>query len=199
MGSSLKKKLKNPAFRMNLKQFLMTVNVTMPDELIQFIMDWKENIRRSPYSNCSYYDNTKTWDSFVDGGTRVSNHWNFFSQGKTHCITKQPVENDVAWYVGIYDEKADTYDIVKTYPVLDRKRSELVSSKMAEAKELCKPSAEFIEAGRRFKRAVKEGIVYASVDGEKVRVLGHSHKGRQPFIVFERDGKMTKTFKFEIL
>lgn len=77
----------------------------MPDELLEYIYSW-DKIKKSPYANTSYYNDNKSWNSFIDGAIRVSDHWNFIAQGNIHCLTKQKdIKNNKYWYVGVYDEK----------------------------------------------------------------------------------------------
>jgi hypothetical protein len=95
---------------------------TMPGELIRRMKHW-DIIRPSPYNkkNCwSFYNSDKIdWNFKPEGSLRVSNHWNFTTHGKKHCITNIPVPNKlwieakyhkgVYHVIGIYDMKQDSF------------------------------------------------------------------------------------------
>lgn len=116
--SKFSKKLRRNDYFLTKKEFFTTLNPEMPDELLEYIYSW-DKIKKSPYSNDSYYNDNKSWCNFVDGAIRVSDHWNFIAQGNIHCLTKQKnIENNKYWYVGVYDEKNDNYDLIKRYPIL---------------------------------------------------------------------------------
>src|SRR3990167_4029369 len=90
---------------------------TMPVELVRLII--KEDIlTASPYngfmSGSWYNNNLKSWDFTAPGTIRVSDHWNFTSHGKVHCVTNQPIESG-GWYVGNYDGDSGTYNITKSF------------------------------------------------------------------------------------
>jgi hypothetical protein len=159
MKKNLKSRLKNPHYEMTLEEFLVTSNASMPDELLLFIISWK-SIKKSPYNNTSYYNGPKSWDSFIDEGIRVSDHWNFSTSSdlfKVHCKTTTPVENNANWYVGIYDAKSDTYNIIRKFPILKRERSLVIGKRLSEIKSNFKPSDEEIERRREIKRKNKIG------------------------------------------
>jgi hypothetical protein len=93
--------MKDPNYFMTIEEFLRTSNPEMPADLIKLIMKW-DKIKKSPYGNTSYYNAAKTWESFVHRGIRVSDHWNFYSQGNIHCQTMTPIRsNDRKWRIGI--------------------------------------------------------------------------------------------------
>lgn len=120
----LKRNLKNPDYKMTRLEILKTMTNEMPDELLEFIWSW-DYIKKSPYSQ-SWYNAPKDWDGYIDGKLRVADHWNFQSQGKIHCKTKQdPKILKDKWYVGIYDSTDDKFDIIKSY---DKKNKNVKSN-----------------------------------------------------------------------
>lgn len=177
-----KSKLKNPGYMMTKLEFLNTYNHSMPDELLEFIYSWN-NIKKSPYGNNSYYNAKKSWDSFVDGAIRVSDHWNFYSHGKQHCISQQPVINNEKWWVGIYDEKTETYDLIKSYDFVNRTYSEFIKNKLIEEKRKNIPSEEKLYELRKFKQSVKNREIKAQIfDGLIATVIKHGYHHSKEFI-----------------
>jgi len=158
MKKNLRNRLKDPQYSMTLEEFLVTSNSSMPDELLLFILSWK-HIKKSPYNNTSYYNGPKSWDSFIDGGIRVSDHWNFSTESsfRLHCKTTTPTDNNKFWYVGIYDEKSETYEIINKFPIIVRKRSFIIGERLSELKKKFRPSDEEIEKRREEKRKNKIG------------------------------------------
>lgn len=63
--------------------------LAMPLELRLFTL--QNCVSASPYNRgiggSFYSNNKKTWNYTEDRTIRVSDHWNFYSQGTTHCIT----------------------------------------------------------------------------------------------------------------
>ena len=158
MSKIVKSKLKNPNYMMTKFEFLQSLNPTMPDELIKLIFSWNR-IKKSPYGNTSYYNAPKSWDGFIQGGIRVSDHWNFMSQGKMHCRTDVHVHNNFKWYVGIYDSTTGTYEIVKEYPIIQNSGSLRRQLLKEETKDFV-PLSEEIEKRRAIKQKMKEGRVF---------------------------------------
>lgn len=67
------------------------------------------------YASGSYYSKEgKTWEHTPENLIRVSDHWNFFSQGQRHCVTDRPVDAGT-WSVGIYDSISKIYKITNSY------------------------------------------------------------------------------------
>jgi hypothetical protein len=64
--SKFSKKLRRNDYFLTKKEFFTTLNPEMPDELLEYIYSWYK-IKKSSYSNDSYYNNNKSWSSFVDG------------------------------------------------------------------------------------------------------------------------------------
>lgn len=85
----------------------------MPEELILEIMSWEKK-SKSPYSHSYYNVNAgeKDWHTTPLGSLRVSDHWNFTSQGKVHCPTDVPVANNRCWTLARWD--GEKYIVVKT-------------------------------------------------------------------------------------
>ena len=68
--------------------------------------------------------------------------------------------------------------------------------KYDEYREQFKPSHEYINAGRRFKEALKKGEIFATVGGERKRVVSHGFRYGVRFI--KTEGKEEKIYEFEI-
>lgn len=192
-AKEFKKNLRDPLYAMTMEEFVRTANPTMPDELLKLIMAWPI-IKKSPYNNTSYYNAPKDWDTFVDGGIRVSDHWNFDARCGIHCVTNQPVENNVKWYIGVYNGETKTYDIVGEYPFVERKKkeSDILREEHQKIRTSCKPTAEEIELGRKFKTAVKEGKIYMSFNDAMTKVIKHGFDYGKRFV--KLDGKEEKVY-----
>lgn len=53
-------------------------------EILNYIKDWNI-ISKSPYSNSYYNSDDIDWDYKPEGSLRLSDHWNFESNGEIHC------------------------------------------------------------------------------------------------------------------
>ncbi len=94
----------------------------MPTELAQEIASWKVR-SKSPYSNSFYNSKEITWDYKPDRSLRVSDHWNFWSRGKQHCVTDRPVENGTKWVLAEYHAEDGKYHVLKEYDEVDANRT----------------------------------------------------------------------------
>ena len=66
-----------------------------PKEVLEEISKF-EYINKSPYSKTYYNVPGITWDYKPEGSLRISDHWNFISNGSRHCIlahTEELIEN----------------------------------------------------------------------------------------------------------
>ena len=66
-----------------------------PKEVLEEISKF-EYINKSPYSKTYYNVPGITWDYKPEGSLRISDHWNFISNGSRHCIlahTEESIEN----------------------------------------------------------------------------------------------------------
>lgn len=98
----------------NLRPEAMPV-LTMPEELRKFVLTNCTN--PSPYNRYesgSFYDCTdKSWDYTPHGSIRVSDHWNFYSHGKMHCITNiDDSRIEGKWVVAKYDSYTGMYNVI---------------------------------------------------------------------------------------
>lgn len=99
----------------NNLQKIGTAILTMPAELRTFVIQNAPN--PSPYNRIdsgSFYDcEDKTWDYTPDGSIRVSDHWNFYSRGKYHCLTDICNDRLIGkWAVGKYNAETGLYHII---------------------------------------------------------------------------------------
>lgn len=88
---------------------------TLPLELFQELLSW-DLIIKSPYGY-SYYNAPVDWDYKAPGSLRISDHWNFSSQGKLHCQTSLPVENNTHWTLAKFNGQTQKYDIIKSIAI----------------------------------------------------------------------------------
>jgi hypothetical protein len=81
----------------------------IPVHFIEMIKSWPE-ASKSPYSNSFYNLATgkKDWGHTPEGSLRISDHWNFKSEGEIHCPTDRPAKNNgsqwclAQWRDGLY-------------------------------------------------------------------------------------------------
>jgi hypothetical protein len=96
----------------DLKPGIYNIPSDIPDAALFDMTKWK-TIKQSPYSN-SYYDtNTKSWNYTEDKSYRISDHWNFTSNGEIHCETIGTLKSGFS--LGQYDRKIGKYKIIKNY------------------------------------------------------------------------------------
>jgi hypothetical protein len=201
--SKLKQRLKDIDYFMSDLEFFQFIPRSMPDELIKFIYSWDKK-KKSPYNNTSWYNDTKGWNQTVEGGIRVSDHWNFFARDEWHCETiqdKNTIHNDKFWYVGVY--KNGKYDIIKKYQKLDRKRSDFASQKI---KELSINTPDNIEELQAFKKRMINGEVYAKLNNGEVQVIWRKKSKiskKAPYVWFikylDQNGEEVKTSDYTLL
>ena len=67
--------------------------------------------QQSPYSESFYTEGEITWGSKPEGSLRLSDHWNFESEGETHCKLDSTSEYLQKWLVCEYHN--GTYRIVE--------------------------------------------------------------------------------------
>lgn len=125
-------KEKNSSYDVDMRKFVRSVrdmtNVAelshAPNELIMSIAkassmpveaqkerdSWKI-VNKSPYSQSYYNSWDIDWDHKPEGSLRISDHWNFYSKGKDHCVTD--IKGPVWWALGKYDN--GIYKILKQY------------------------------------------------------------------------------------
>lgn len=89
--------------------------LVMPIELRHFaIQNVKSSSPYNRYGSGSFYtEEGKTWDFTPEGTIRISDHWNFYSQGKDHC--KTDIDNELLigkWAVGKWDSILQIYQII---------------------------------------------------------------------------------------
>lgn len=111
-----------------MKTQIPTPFLTMPNELRKFSL--QEVKSRSPYngydSGSFYSKEGKTWDYTPNDCIRISDHWNFYSQGKVHCKTDLPNDKIIGkWCVAQWCEELSLWKIIsadeKDYSELRKK------------------------------------------------------------------------------
>ena len=118
---------------------------------------------------------------------------------KLHCKTTTPIKNNIKWYLGRYNKEKDSYEIIKEWSMINRRKSNFISEKWIIEKELNKPSEEEIEKGRKFKEDVNNGRVKAIVDNEIVTIHKYGFRYKKPFVRYMKNNEDIKTFKFKIV
>lgn len=78
------------------------------DKLNKILKKW-EVVNKSPYSNSFYNTNDISWGSKPEGSLRISDHWNFRTQGELHCETTCGTTE--GWYLGVYTN--GKYELIK--------------------------------------------------------------------------------------
>ena len=146
---------------------------TMPKELMHEIAGW-DVVSKSPYSNSFYNANGISWSYKPDRSIRVSNHWNFYSRGETHCRTDKPVVNGKKWVMAEYHADDGRYHVIKEWNVVNDGNETPTESQYQQALDM---EAKNEEAIRRWRiknldsdslKALK-GLVGKKVHGESFK------------------------------
>lgn len=195
---------------------------SIPFDMIQEMFSW-DIIYKSPYS-FSFYSKEKSWEKTQDRTIRLSDHWNFTTKNSDaiHCQTTEPIENNVYWAFGVYDEKTGKYTITSKQKALvnskDRQENivKIKNFLKENFKEILTDKANYNIAlqnqvnTKGLKIKVTNGLVY-DMDGEflyKINepIIGVASKIGK-VIILDIDGKNfiikgrsnTKKYKYEAL
>lgn len=97
-----------------LNQYYMLEDEFIPEEVKKELLTWKV-LNQSPFSRSFYNFEEVDWDFKENGSLRLSDHWNFLSRGKRHCIIKDtnPKEDIKGWKLAKYEN--GYYIILKEY------------------------------------------------------------------------------------
>ena len=82
------------------------------EEIIKEILSWNV-ISTSPYSSSYYNAKDITWNSKPEGSLRLSDHWNFESQGTKHCQLENT--NEYTEKLMLCEYHNGKYRIIKEY------------------------------------------------------------------------------------
>lgn len=85
----------------------------IPREVLEEIKTF-DYINKSPYSLSFYNVPNITWEHKPEGSLRISDHWNFISHGKKHCVLEnreEYIENN--WMLAKYE--CGKYHILKEF------------------------------------------------------------------------------------
>lgn len=105
------KKLHDRIYRLENQNYYIN-EVYQEEILIQLAREKYNAHNESPFSRSYYSNPNKDWNGDIDGGIRISDHWNFTtSDGKVHCETVENVEH--GWYVGRYDAQIRKYRLIE--------------------------------------------------------------------------------------
>ena len=114
-----KKELKRLKYHKELTNKIVSVDELkdygIPDQIIEMMSSW-EVINKSPYSDTFYSSTDIGWNHKPDKYYRVSDHWNFTTQGNKHCITDESVPNNTHISIGQYNKDTKTYKIILSLP-----------------------------------------------------------------------------------
>lgn len=134
-------------------------NYDITDGIKKMMMNW-DIIYKSPYSNSFYSSTDIFWGSKPDGSYRVSDHWNFSTRGKKHCLTKQkcPITSHLS--IGKYDGKSKKYDILLSEPT--KAYVEHIKGLSDRKDKLTDPV--LIEIKKKFKKSILHGDVYVTIE-----------------------------------
>lgn len=80
------------------------------DEILKTLVLFKK-INKSPYSNSFYDSNEIDWDYKPENSLRLSDHWNFYSQGEKHCCLDCTDEYTKKWLLCQY--RKGVYHVIK--------------------------------------------------------------------------------------
>jgi len=141
------------------------------DNKIQKVIKKYKLVQKSPYSQSYYTDGKITWDYKPEGSLRLSDHWNFYSEGKIHCKTLCGTTK--GWYVGRYENGYYTL-IEKVFTKEEEELENRICERvLKKRKELCelRERKERRESERKMKFLTKGGYckiaytVYTKVKG----------------------------------
>ena len=148
---------------------------TVDYRLIEFIKDnWELFYYKSPYGH-SYYSHEVDWGHKPNNSYRLSDHWNFISNNKTHCETTTNVNNNTHWSIGKYNSEIGKYEIIVSYPFNHTKenlikRKEIKSELMDKyAKYMSDRKKDSIEKYTFISKSIPEMDFY--LNGEKVKLI----------------------------
>ena len=166
---------------MNIREKLGPAIATMPKELILFIKE-QEEVHKSPYSDSFYNSSDISWHHKPEGSIRISDHWNFYSQGSMHCVTNIPVPSG-KWIVAEYH--SGIYFIVsiddKQHPPLRFIENSFIDNllKLKETRNRRVYELKCKKEREKFENKMKAGRIWASViineytgSGRHIRISG---------------------------
>lgn len=127
-------------------------------------------LSKSPYSNSYYICETKEdtykigWSSKPDNHYRISDHWNFVSEGELHCIIKdssyEPINKAM---IAKWDSKTSTYEVMfkvnlkEIISLFNKLENNRVFKKIVEKEKF------FKEKNIKFKKMEIENIDYSNI------------------------------------
>jgi hypothetical protein len=160
-----KKELKRLKYHKELTNKIVSVDELkdygIPDEIIEMMSSW-EVINRSPYSDTFYSSTDIGWNHKPDKSYRVSDHWNFTTQGNKHCVTDESVPNNTHISIGQYNKDTKTYKILLSLPT--EKHIDKLNKAQARMKYLQNPDV--IYQKTLFKDRINNGEIIADFDCE---------------------------------
>lgn len=167
----------------SLTTLINIIPKTVDHRIIKFILDnWGDTNYKSPYS-FSYYSGKVSWTYKEDKSYRLSDHWNFISQGKKHCETTTPVNNNTHWTIAQYDSNTNKYNIIMSLPFVKNIEINKKIAKTYKENHL-KDYTSDLEKNNRYIHSIMDEIdLYINGDRVKLLSLG-SHS-----IKYEKNGE----------
>jgi hypothetical protein len=153
------------------------VGMGVPNVLVEMMKEWPI-IWKSPYSDSMYNTDEISWTYKPDGTLRVSDHWNFSTRSKKHCITKTKVPNKTHWAIGKYDRKNGNYDILKVEET--ERHTQTLTNKAEYKKFMMNPN--ILAAKKKFKQDVANGDISVKLvtkKGETIEGILQKYTGRE--------------------
>ena len=146
----------------------------MPVEALREILSW-DSIYKSPHS-LSFYNKPKDWNKTEPDTLRISDHWNFESQMRIHCKTKQSGITQNQWALGKYDEIEGKFDILEMYdsPRYDKEKyNNLLDELKISRKDYFNKhyGYDIVEFGKEFVSKIKDGIVSFINDDYNAKII----------------------------
>jgi len=147
--------------------------MNIPKDIIDIIKDWGI-IWKSPYSDTLYNTKDVSWGIKPDKSLRVSDHWNFQTRGRKHCVSDKNVPNKTHVSLGLYDKSNKRYVILKTSTA----PSQIKIHKRKETYKKFLLSPEILAVKKKFKEDIANGNVNVEAEtknGEKIHGIIHKY------------------------
>lgn len=145
-------------FRPTMHIFLLLNKKHVPLIFFEKISKWK-GLYKSPYSD-TIYSKKKDWNYTEDKTLRFSDHWNFFSHNKKHCITNKEVKNDTHWTLAEYNSTTNTYNVIFS---LEKDHSQENFVNCLKFKQLFLTTNRDYVNGKKLKNMIRDKMIYGEI------------------------------------
>lgn len=131
-------------------------------EFYKILLSW-DGFYSSPFSQ-TIYSKKKSWGYTQPGTLRLSDHWNFVSRDKIHCVTKTEVMCDTHVSLGRFDEDDGKYEIILSIEKPNSNKNRVdVNAYLTDWFKNSEYTQKSIEKGRELKTRILEKQIYAEV------------------------------------